>query len=53
MEDIMHFVEFDKYCKTCKHKNSDSQEDPCDECLGSPARENSRKPINYKEAEIK
>ena len=51
MEDIMHIVEFEKYCDTCKHKDSPDSEDPCDECLGSPAREDSRKPINWEEAE--
>lgn len=51
MEDNVHIVEFELYCKTCKHKDAPSEEDPCDECLGSPVREFSRKPINYKKAE--
>lgn len=46
-----HIVEYDKYCDSCKYKDTKSTEDPCDECLGSPVREASRKPINYKEAD--
>jgi hypothetical protein len=50
MEERMHIVEFENYCKTCEYKDSKSTEDPCDECLGSPVREFSRKPLNYKES---
>ncbi len=51
MEDNIHIVEFEKYCKSCKYMDTKSTEDPCDECLGSPALQYSRKPINYKNAE--
>lgn len=46
-------VEFEKYCKTCKHKNTEQHKDPCNECLDNPVNTNSRKPVNYKEAEKK
>lgn len=42
-------VEFDKYCNRCKHWETKSTEDPCDECLTSPTNINSRKPINFNE----
>ena len=42
-------VEFDKYCKTCKHKKLSEAESPCDECLEEPARQYSHKPAKYEE----
>ena len=51
MAENMHLVEYEVYCASCEHAESDPAEDPCDECLGVPARENTRKPINYKEKE--
>ena len=51
METIDHFVEFDKYCKTCKlrDKNDKKGEEPCNECLDNPINQDYRKPVNYKE----
>ena len=51
METLDHFVEFDKYCKTCKFrdKNDKKGEEPCNECLDNPVNQDSRKPVNYKE----
>lgn len=46
-------VEFDKYCKTCEYKDSKDHLDPCHECLNNPVNTDSRKPVNYKEAEKK
>ena len=46
---MMHIVDFNKYCKTCKYLDVDEQEDPCNECLHNPVKEDSRKPINYTE----
>mgnify|MGYP003297900767 CR=1 FL=1 len=51
MENIDMFVDFKKYCKTCKHKDTDEKLDPCHECLENPVNTNSRKPVNYKEKE--
>ena len=48
MEQI-HIVDFETYCKTCAYEKTDEAEKPCDECVGVPARENSRKPVNWKE----
>lgn len=42
-------VEFELYCSKCKHYDSSDADDPCDYCLSVPARENSRRPINYEE----
>lgn len=44
-------VEFDKFCKTCKHCDVKHFEDPCNECLDNPTNTNSKKPINYEEDE--
>ena len=33
----------------CKHKDLDSAEDPCDECLSQPWNTDSRKPVNFEE----
>lgn len=46
------FVEYDKWCDTCKHKDEiddPTKETKCDECLSEPARLYSHKPINYEE----
>lgn len=51
MENIDVIVEFDKFCKTCKHKNLDEKFDPCHECLSNPINTGSIKPMNYKEDE--
>lgn len=49
MEDNFKEVYFDKYCKSCKYRNNEENEDPCYNCLGEPARLYSHKPVNYKE----
>lgn len=41
------FVEFDEYCLTCKFKDVDQGEEPCNECLHNPINMNSVKPVNY------
>lgn len=50
MEHILntHFVEFDKWCQKCEHKDLKDDEDPCNECLAEPVNENSRRPVNFK-----
>lgn len=47
------FVEFEKYCKNCKHKSVDDikGEEPCNECLSNPVNLNSKKPVKYEEKE--
>lgn len=46
-------VDFEKYCKTCIHKdcNDVKGEEPCCSCLGETTNTNSKKPIYYKEDE--
>lgn len=51
MENTEIIVEFDKYCKTCKHKELEDKYDPCCDCLDNPTNINSRKPIHYEEDE--
>lgn len=47
---IMKEVDFNKYCAMCKYKNAAQEVEPCNECLTCGAREDSHKPINFKEA---
>lgn len=44
-------VYFYKYCNTCKFRSTYDDDNPCDECLSIPARENSHKPEYYEEDE--
>lgn len=47
------FVEFDKFCETCKYKDIKQDEEPCNECLENPVNEHSIKPIKYEKQETK
>lgn len=49
MEYINKIVDFDKYCKMCKHKDLEESEYPCHDCLNNPTNEHSRKPIKFEE----
>ena len=40
-------VEFDKYCETCRYYETPETENPCNDCLTIPVREDSRKPEKY------
>lgn len=51
MEDVYKEVYFDQYCKTCKHKDKEENEDPCFDCLAEPANVYSHKPVRYESAE--
>lgn len=42
-------VYYEQYCKTCEHSSKAESEEPCNECLSEPARQNSHKPIKYEE----
>lgn len=48
MEYRKHFAKFDTYCPHCEFKDKKGDEEPCDECLCSPAVDDSRVPVNYK-----
>jgi hypothetical protein len=51
MEGNLKEVYFDQYCPTCENKDKPEGDDPCNECLDTPANVDSHKPINYKEKE--
>ena len=51
MAEFTKFVDFETYCKTCKYEKTDEGEDPCNDCLAVPARENTRKPERWVEKE--
>ena len=42
-------VDFDKYCPDCKYSTTAETEDPCNECLTTPANIDSHKPVNFEE----
>lgn len=42
-------VYFHQYCETCKHKDKEENEFPCDECLDSPLNLYSHKPTRWEE----
>lgn len=46
-------VYFMEYCKTCKHKETSEDDEPCAECLCYPMNVHSHKPINYEEDQTK
>lgn len=43
-------VYFDKYCKTCEHRDKRETEEPCDECLKHPVNLGSHKPVKHTDA---
>lgn len=48
MPDIQQFeVDFNTYCKLCKHKDVLETDDPCNECLEQFWNWNTSKPVNY------
>lgn len=47
--DGMKIVEFDKYCKTCRHEKKKETEEPCYECLMEGENVNSHKPVKWEE----
>lgn len=49
MENIYMEVNFEKYCKTCEHRNLGEKLDPCNDCLAEGANVNSEKPVYWKE----
>ena len=49
MEGDKKIVEFEKYCPICAFADNGASSDPCNKCLGIPARIDSRKPEKYQE----
>ena len=47
MEIIEKIVDFEKYCKYCKHKNDLEYTEPCRFCLDTPVNNNSERPIYF------
>lgn len=46
-------VFFGNYCQLCKFCNLDEDEEPCDECLEIPFREDTHKPMYFEEKPTK
>ena len=49
MQDDYREVRFDIYCETCKHKEKNENEEPCDECLEDSINLNTEKPVRWEE----
>ena len=49
MENKTKFVDFNKYCRKCKHRDKHESEDPCWDCLDQGWNEDSHKPIRFEE----
>ena len=47
MEGINKEVYFHKYCKLCRHKDTDENQQPCDECLSEPVNINCHRPVKF------
>ena len=42
-------IRFDMYCGQCAYKDISGDMEPCNECLTTPAREDSKKPVKFKD----
>lgn len=51
MEIKERMVEYFKYCPTCKHKDLNGWEDPCNDCLDNPVNVGTDKPVKYEKKE--
>lgn len=40
-------VEFENYCSKCRYYETKETEEPCNECLHEPVRDDSRKPLRF------
>ena len=50
-DDNTKFVAFDKYCGSCKYRNTSATHDPCNECLNVGGRPGTEVPLYFEEAE--
>ena len=48
---MKHIVYFENWCEKCQYAELEESEDPCNECLNESMNEDSRKPVNWQEAE--
>jgi hypothetical protein len=44
-------VNYDQFCRTCKHFKDEAFTDPCNECLNTPVNIDSRKPVYWTESD--
>lgn len=40
-------VDFHEYCELCEYVEKRPDDEPCNECLTTPARKNSKKPVKF------
>lgn len=41
-------VEYEKWCPNCVYFDLDEEQDPCNDCLGTPINADSHKPVNFR-----
>ena len=51
MEESYKEVYFDRYCRSCKHKEINESAEPCHDCLNEPVNVYSHKPVMYEKSE--
>lgn len=44
-------VEFENWCKLCKHYTKSGNDEPCETCLTNPVNENSHKPTEWEQCD--
>lgn len=47
--DHIHIVDFCKYCQKCKYEKVKDYVEPCNSCICTGARVNTRVPLNFEE----
>ena len=50
---MIHLVEFENWCKTCKFGKQEEEDHPCYLCLDEPVNDDRKKPVYYVEGENK
>lgn len=40
-------VNFNRWCRRCKHRRLPENEEPCEECLTNPVNYDSHKPVKF------
>lgn len=48
---MTHIVEFENWCKNCKYKDNQEEDNPCYLCLDEPVNEDSKRPVYFKESD--
>ena len=44
---MTHIIEYEQYCKDCKFNKQDEDDYPCYECVGTPVKEDGKRPVYW------